>query len=282
VRRSASVAVVVALLVAGCGGGDKKESASSTPAQRATPAPREPLSVAAKRLERLLPDGDCKPLAKLMLHSVRRGRDVPPSRPPNAAECSFIRREAAVDLKGFKVSRVREFGPAALVEGSGAHAGGGSVVGTLWALDVDRSWKLLYNAILRPQIGMKPRPGFETNARAFVGAVAARNCNLIWRLLNVGSRFVRGADGDRALFCRQFLPAYKEKRNGIADLGANPGVRPKLLGATRDIAYFGLDLKSGRYLVAALTGRLGGIANAEQKDHVDPSVLELVTIRRPR
>jgi hypothetical protein len=192
-----------------------------------------------------------------------------------------MRHEAAFDLKGFKVAQVRQFGPTGVVEGSGDHTDRGQVVGTLWALDVDRSWKLLFNAILRRQVGVKPRPGFEANARGFVAAVAARNCDLIWSGLNVGSRFVRAANGHKSTFCRQFLPAYKDKGNGIADLGANPDARPEPLGATRDIAFFGLGLKSGRYLVLALTGRLGGIANAEQKQHVDPSVLELVTVRRP-
>ena len=33
-------------------------------------------------------------------------------------------------------------------------------------------------------------------------------------------------------------------------------------------------------MVLVLTGRLGGIADSEQKEHDNPSVLELVTLRR--
>lgn len=56
---------------------------------------------------------------------------------------------------------------------------------------------------------------------------------------------------------------------------------PVKLGAIRDVAFFGVPLRSGRYMVAVLAGRLGGIANAEQKFHGDPSVIEFVTVRRP-
>jgi hypothetical protein len=217
-----------------------------------------------------------------MLHSVRRGRDVSPSKPPTAEECGFIRREISVDLQGFKVRKVKQFGPAGVVEGSGARTRKGMVVGTIWTLDVDRSWRVIFDAILRPQIGVPPRSGFDINARGFVGSVVTRNCPLIWQGLNVASRFVRQAAGRRATFCRQFLPAYKQKGNGIADLGANRDVKPDRLGAIRDFGFFGLNLESGRYLVLVLGGRVGGIADAEQKDHVDPSVLELLSVRRPR
>jgi hypothetical protein len=272
-------ALATALMAAGCGGGHDNTAPATTAG--GPPKPKEPLAAAAKRLERALPTRDCKQLGALMLHSVRRGLNVPPSKPPTAAECKFILREARVDLEGFKVARVRQFGPAGMVEGSGPRARGKNVIGTVWSMDVDRSWKLLFDAILRPQIGVRPRPGFENNARAFVAAVLTRNCPLVFRGLNVASRFVRAANGHRATFCRQFLPAYKAKGNGIADLAANPDVKPEQLGATRDISFFGLDLKSGRYMVLTLAGRVGGIADAEQKDHADPSVFELLTVRRP-
>src|SRR4051812_7050836 len=99
-----AVAVVIAVLVAGCGGGGEK--AAPTKAS-GSPKPSEPLAAAAERLERVAPTGDCKQLAKLMLHSVRRGRRVAPSKPPTRAECTFIRQEARLDLDRFKVKKVR-------------------------------------------------------------------------------------------------------------------------------------------------------------------------------
>jgi hypothetical protein len=274
-----AVAAAAAVL-GGCGGGG---DATTTTTTSGPPKPSERLGAAAKRLEEALPGGDCRTLGRLMLHSVRRGVNVSPHRPPAREECAFIRGEAALDLKGFRVTKVRQFGPAGVVEGAGAKARQGYVVGTIWALDVDGSWKLLYNAILRPQIGVPPRsPNLAGNASRFVHAVATRDCATFWRLLNVGSRFVRSADGHEATFCKNIAATYKQKAGGIAEIASDPGAKPKELGATGDIGFFGLGLKSGRYLVLTLTGRIGGIANAEQKDHEDPSALELVSVRLPR
>jgi hypothetical protein len=280
------VVAAATALVAGCGGSDgddeKTGSAKSAPATASGPKPNEPLAAAAKRLERDLAGGDCKPLARLMLHSVRRGKDVDPATPPTKEECAFIRSERSRELRGFRVSKVRQFGPAGVAEGTGANSRLGEVVGTVWALDVDGSWKLLYDAILRQQIGVPPRSAdFGTNARKFVRAMATRDCDTFWRLLNVGSRFVRSANGHKATFCKSIAATYKEKAGGIADVAADPSAKPEELGATRDIGLYGVDLKSGRYLVLMLAGRIGGIADAEQKEHDDPSALELVTVRRP-
>jgi hypothetical protein len=214
-----------------------------------------------------------------MMHSITRGHDVPPSKPPTPAECRFISTEITRELPGFKVTQVRQFGPAGVVEGSATKAKGGLVVGTTWGLDTDGSWKLLYTFILRKQIGIPPRV-FEPAAKAFVAALQSRDCGRIWRSLNVGSRFVRSANGQKPAFCKSFLPAYRDKRNGIADLAAHPA-KPTELGAVRDLAFYGLDLSSGRYMVFLLAGRIGGIADNEQPQHGDPSVLEFLTVRQP-
>jgi hypothetical protein len=273
-----------AALLAGCGGadggggdGEKKPVATKT----AAPKAKEPLAAAARRLERALPSGDCKRLAPLMLHSVRRGKNVDPAKPPAREECRFISTEITRDLKGFKVTKVQEFGPAGFAEGTTKRVRRGEAVGTLWALDTDRSWKLLYDATLRTQTGFPPNPGFDANARTFVGAVARRDCDGMWLLFNVGSRFVRSVNGKKARFCKQVAPAYKDKGNGFADVAADGNAKPQKLGAVRDVAFFAVRLRSGRYMVAAMAGRFGGIADAEQKYHGDPSVIEFLTVRRP-
>jgi hypothetical protein len=273
----------VAALLVGCGGGGSGSSTGTSTRTTASgpPKPEEPLAAAAKRLERELAVGHCKPLARLMLHSVRRGRNVDPATPPTKEECAFIRSEAGRELKGFKLTKVQQFGPTGVTEATGANARSGAVVGSLWALDVDRSWKLLYDAILRPQIGVPSSRDFGSNARRLVQAIGARDCDTFWRLLNVGSRFVRTSDGHKATFCKSIKATIRQKAGGIADLAANPGAAPKQLGTTRDIGFFGVELKSGRYVVLALTGRLGGIADAEQKQHDDPSALEIVSARLP-
>jgi hypothetical protein len=277
--RTCLAAAATMALLGGCGGSDSTHT-RTTPA--GPPRPKEPLQAAAKRLEEALPGGDCKTLAPLMLHSVRRGVNVSPSKPPIKVECDFIRKEQAQDLKGFKVTKVRQFGPSGVVDGSGAGRGPNEVVGTIWALDVDGSWRLLFDAILRPQVGVPPRlPHPAASASRFVHAIGTRDCGTFWRLLNVGSRFVRAANGQKATFCKNIALTYKQKAGGIADIASDPAAKPTELGATGDIALYGLGLKSGRYMVLALTGRIGGIADAEQKDHEHPSVLETVSVRRP-
>jgi hypothetical protein len=281
--RTCLAAVAATALVGGCGGGNSTQT--HTPARTTVagpPKPKEPLKAAAKRLERALPGGDCRTLAPLMLHSVRRGVNVSPSKPPVKVECDFIRKEQAGDLKGFRVSKVRQFGPSGVVDGRGAGRGPNEVVGSIWALDVDGSWRLVFDAILRPQVGVPPQlPHAAASANRFVRAIGTRDCDTFWRLLNVGARFVRAANGQRARFCKNIAATYKQKAGGIADIATDPSAKPRELGATGDIALYGLSLKSGRYLVFALTGRIGGIADAEQKDHEHPSVLEIVSVRLP-
>ena len=272
-KRACLVALVA---VAGCGGGDDAKEETSP----AKPKPgQEPLSAAARRLQRVLPTRDCKQLAKLMLHSVRRGRDVPPSKPPTPAECRFIATEITRELPGFKVRTVRQFVPTGFVEGTGSKLPQGFVVGTLWIRDTDGAWKMIYSAFTREQIGFPPRVN-KPVAAGFVRAIRSRNCRRIWRYLNVGSRFVRGANGKEAAFCKVFLPAFKDKGNGIADLAAHPA-KPRELGAVRDFAFYELDLSSGRGMVFLLSGRIKAGADKEQAQHYDPSVLEFLTVRRP-
>ena len=270
----------------GCGGGGSGSSsntAAPSPEKRFAGAPtaKEPLAAAVHRLERALPSGQCRRLAPLLLHSIRRGKGVDAAAPPTAQECNFIRTEITRDLTGFKATSIRQFGPAGFAEGTGDEQGSAERIATLWSLDVDGSWRVVFNMTVREQLGFPPNPGLGTNARAFFVAAQRRQCAAMWRLLNVGSRFVRSSGGDQARFCASVRPAYKEKGNGFADLAKNPDAKPVELGSTRDVGFYGLSLRSGRYMVATLTGRLGGIANDEQRFHGDPSVLELVTVKRP-
>jgi hypothetical protein len=278
------VAAAAAALLVGCGGGGGDDSRTGTATQTTVsgpPKPKEPLAAAAKRLDRELAAGKCKPLARLMLHSVLRGRNVDPAAPPTKEECAFIRNEAGRELKGFKLTKVQQFGPTGVTEAKGANRRPAEVVGSLWALDVDGSWKLLYDAILRPQIGVPSARDFGSNARRLVHAIATNDCDTFWRLLNVGSRFVRTSNGHKAAFCKSIKETIRRKEGGIAELASDRSANPKELGTTRDIGFFGVELKSGRYMVLALTGRLGGIADAEQTQHDDTSALEIVSARLP-
>jgi hypothetical protein len=275
-----AVAACALALLAGCGGGDGGGEKGAVK-QGGPPRAKEPVVAAATRLGRAVPRADCRALAPLMLHSASRGTE--PTTAPTARECKYVEREARNELAGFKVRKAEEFGPAALTEGTGDNPRPGEVVGVIWVLDRDGSWKAVYDAVFRPQIGVRPTYGARTdaNARGFVQAVAARDCDRLWRLLNVGSRFVRGQGGDRRRFCAGLPPVYRDPKPAFAQIAKHPTATPTRLGSTRDIGFFALELTNGRYMVMVMAGRLGGIADAEQKQHDDPTVLDVLTLRRP-
>ena len=274
----AAVASTVAL-IAGCGGDGSGEKTAARPSS--APKANEPLADAAGRLQRAVAGGGCKELAPLMLHSVPSG--LPPGAPPRKSDCRYLTYEADAVLRGFRPTKTQDFGAAGLTEGTGDRARHGAVIGVVWARDWDGSWKVVYDAVFRPQIGLRAAyPAADTNARAFVTAIAARSCDAIWALLNVGARFVRNSAGRKAKFCKVIAPFYRDPKNAFAQIRADREAVPRRLGSSRDISFYGLGLKNGRYFVLVLAGRLGGIADAEQKQHLNPSVLEFLTVRPPR
>jgi hypothetical protein len=284
VRRTAllPLAASVAIAIAGCGdgGGDEPKPAQATGAP--APAANEPLDAAAKRLQAALPRGDCKELIGVMIHSIERGL-TKPGAPPKPSECRLMRREARNELHGYRVTKVKELGVAGFSEGTGARAPKGEVVGVVWLLDSDGSWKAIFDAIFRPQIGPPPEhtADADQNARGFVTALRAADCPLIWRGLNVASRFVRGDAGSRESFCRATTKLYRDPKSAFAQIKADPDAAPKLLGRTRDFSFYSLELRNGRYMALVVAGALGGIANGELRQHVNPSVLEFLTVRQP-
>jgi hypothetical protein len=274
-----SALVAVATMLAGCGGGT---GASKTTAGT-RPEPKEPLSAAAHRLERALPRRDCKELIGLMLHSVQRGGTAPDA-PPTKRECAYVKTEAANQLRGFHVTKVSAFGPAGFAEGSGRSARPGFVIGVVWLLDSDGSWKAGYQATYRPQIGVPPRfaAQADANARRLLAAVKAGNCAELWRVLNVVSRFVRTSAGQRDRFCRTLPATYRDAKTAFAQIKAGPAPTLETLGRTRDFAFYGVRLANGRYLDLVLSGPLANIAPRELPQHDNPSVLEFVTVRPAR
>ncbi|MEA2353397.1 MAG: hypothetical protein QOJ14_1811 [Thermoleophilaceae bacterium] len=282
-QRGLAAALVAAVVLAGCGGGGnaEKEKPARAPGASA-PSGQELLATTASRLERALPARDCRVLGRLMLHSAPRAAE--PDTPPTAEECKRIRTDAGNELAGFRAVRSVAYGSGGFTEGSGHNRRAGEVVGVIWARDRDGSWKAVYDAIFRKQLGVAPAYGqtADRNAGLFVRAVAGGDCDGMWRYLNVGSRFVGGNRGDRSAFCRAITPQYKDAASAFAQIKADPGARPRSLGATRDIAFYGLRLRNGREMLIVLSGRLGGTVDIhEQTQHDNPSVLEFVTVRRP-
>jgi hypothetical protein len=212
--RVIAVLLVLLTFVSGCGGGKTPAHAPATASARpAVPQPREPLAAAAQRLERALPGGRCEPLAALMLHSVVRGQDFRPADPPTDEECRYVRREARTLLKRFTVQRVVERGPAGVTEGKPRP--NGDAIELIWVRDTDGSWKQLDGSYYRPQNGYPPeRARFDSAAAAFVAGVKARDCDRMWRRLNVASRFVRSVDGRRGAFCKSIAQTFRLKAGG--------------------------------------------------------------------
>lgn len=284
-RASAALVLVV---LAGCGGGggdggtDARKPTQAPSPQPTRPQAKEPLAAAAKRLERELPGGDCKVLIHLMLHSVQRG--TAPDAPPTRSDCDYIKREATGPLAGFKVTKVREFGPAGFSEGSGANAHPGFPVGIVWLLDDDGSWKLSYQASFRRQIGVAPALAAraDDNARRLLDAIRAPNCADLWRGLNLSSRLVRGEAGHRASFCRRLPAVYKDPKTAFAQIKADAAPVLEALGQTRDFSFYGLSLANGRYLDLVMSGPLVDPHSPQLKQHENPSALELLTVRQPR
>jgi hypothetical protein len=280
-RHAALAALAAALLVAGCGDGGGDSTQTKAPVASA-PAANEPLADAATRLERTVPGRDCRALGRLILHSARRAAE--PDTPPTTSECNQLRLLKRGDLAGFRARRSVRFGAGGFTEGSADAPRPGEVEGVVWALDRDGSWKAVYDAVFRRQIGLPPeyRKTADLNAARFVRAVADADCDGMWRLLNLGSRFVDGNHGDERVLCRAILPQYADPKSAFAQIKADPKAAPRRLGATRDIAFYGLELRNGRYMLIVLAGRLGGRFDIrQQKQHDNPSVLEFLTVRRP-
>jgi hypothetical protein len=269
------------LVLAGCGGGETHgtTSASSAPSAESSPKPKEKLSAAAKRLELALPRGNCKVLIKLMLHSLQRR--TTPDAPPTSGDCAYIRK-VRNQLRGFHLTKAREFGPAGFSEGTGANVPHDGVAGIVWLLDSDGSWKATHQGIFRSQLDTAPvlTARADANARRLVQGLKTGNCAALWRVLNPNSRFVLSSNGQRARFCRTLPPTYRDKGTAFAQVKAEGGAAVETLGRTHDFDFYAVRLKNGRYMDMVLSGQLPGVPRAQLEQHDNPTVLELVTVRQ--
>lgn len=286
--RSLAAAAVSLALVAGCGGDDDKKSDSNAGTTRAESAQAAPpkangtLEAAAEDLERAVASGDCKALAARLLHSSARGPGVEPADPPTAEECDRLKLITRDVLEGYRFDKAQEFGPAGITEGSGANARKGEVVANAWELDRDGTWKTDVMGFFRRQIGTEPplSTNFEASVRKF--ALAARNgdCETFWELLHPASRLVTARKGDMVKLCNDVADSYRDRDSALHDMAADESAEPEPLGQTRDMGFYGLKLKSGRYMVFVLWTELkNDVPYARGHDY--PAVIDYLSQTQP-
>jgi hypothetical protein len=280
-------ALAALALLAGCGGDDGSDR-GPTAASRGEAAPAKPpkangtLEAAARDLEKAVASGDCRALAARLLHSSSRGSDAEPTDPPTPEECDRLAKVRGDVLEGYRFKKAQEFGPAGITEGGGTNARKGEVVANAWVLDRDGSWKADVWAYFSPQIGTEPKlsTNFEASVRKF--AVAGRNgdCDTFWELLHPAGRLVAARKGDQAGLCSEVAESYHDPHSALHDMASDESAEPELLGQTRDMGFYGLRLKSGRYMVFVLWTELkGDIPYARGHDY--PAVIDYMTLTEP-
>jgi hypothetical protein len=274
---------------AGCGGDDdeeKPDAGRKGGAATGAPKPKEPLKAIIPGLEKAIASGDCRELVRYGSPSSTRSRpDAGPDDPPTRTECTQLRQFQRA-LRSFRGGKVAQFGTAGVIDGKDELVPG-KIMSTAWTTDTDGSWKALFFTGIEPQVGRRPEPGtdseFDAVARRWVAAAKKGDCKLLWRLSESESRFVSNSGGDRAKYCRAVAATRKgRKPHTLKDLADSPEVRPKRLGATPNVAFYGLSFPNGRYVTLDVTTVGEAVPANARRGHVSPGVEDYVVNRNPR
>jgi hypothetical protein len=238
-RATAAAALMVsgAAALPGCGGGDDPERGGSTqsahPAAVSQPVARRPIASEIGPFTRAVGAQSCRAYQPLRSSFIRRR---PPGSPATAAECRGDGGLAA--LRGYAVDRAAQFKTGAVMEGPGA---GAKRQWTIWVLDGDGRFRFTGVSGATAQVGTPfgKRTEAETVAARFVRSIRRRDCAAMQELFSpVGSRLVTGLGSTRAA-CRAVLNG----RFVAPAVRSTPGLRPELLGGTRDLAFVGLPTR---------------------------------------
>jgi hypothetical protein len=288
-RRRLPVALaVLAGAMAGCGGDDdeKPSGGGKKAAAAGAPKPKEPLKAVLPRFEKVLQSGDCRDLVRYGSPSSTRSRpNARPDDPPTRTECRELQRFQRA-LRGFRSGKVAEFGTAGVVDGKDEIAPG-KVASTAWTIDTDGSWRVVFFTGIEPQVGKRPKPStasdFDAVARQWVEAAKKGDCKALWRLSEAESRFVRNAGGDRAKYCRAVSGVRKGREpHTIKDFAQSPDARPEHLGATPNVAFYGVRFPSGRYVTLDVTTVGEAVPAKLRRGHASPGIENYVVNRNPR
>ena len=273
-------------LLAGCGDDDKKETKPAKAAKTAEPPKaKESLQAAADELSETIASGsDCQKMFERMIPASLRGPTVKAGDPPKPEECKH-NKPLFDQVAGFKPTKVQEFGPVGVVEGSGENVSKGNIVASTWVVDQDGEWRMFTAGDYDPQIGVKPLPAtnFDEVAEQFVVAARKGDCATFFKLADPYSRFVVGLKNDEVKFCNTVADSYRSPTSALHDLAADPNAKPEKLGETLDYGFFAVKMSSGRYWVILIGTRSEGEIPAKlAKGHPGKvNVVDYITLTRP-
>ena len=257
-RLPLSAAWLVVFALAGCGGEDE-DGATVTIAKQ--PEPAAPLSEQLTTFERAVAKPHCG-LAVQVIHPVLFTDPEHPDSFRNCEDAQFpVRAEA-----GVTVTDSAEYGTGALVDTELD----GNKESLIWALDASGRFKWTGAFVRATQVGTDPdsESDFEDQAVAFVDALRDGDCTAAHATIDKGSRLDYG---DEATFCKKFADTF-ESPGGLAErLRDDPDAVPVPLGATREVAFYGLSTEP--------TGYRTLIVGVSDPNH-EPRVLDVVPVER--
>jgi hypothetical protein len=239
-----AIACAAGIAVSGCGGGGGGGVAQ--------PKPVEPISAVVPKFNKAIADQSCAGIEALTFSQTRV--NTTPGAPVLPIECQRVKAALAA-TKDWRFDKSAEYGTAAIMEGpypkkppKGAPAHG--VLVAIFILDRDRRFRSVVFQPADPQIGTKPSKAAEDNgknANAILDAVRSRDCKKATPLISPQQTIARG--GTRMAACK----AIAEGHIFAPALRATKGAKAKLLGATRDIHFYGVATKKTYFTLIMVT-----------------------------
>lgn len=239
------IAAALAAL-AGCGGSSGGDPSSG---DSSTPQPQEPIGQRIPAFERAAAGLDCDDALEVVHPALLPQPESGASEPNCDAAVDVVR-----SVRGFRATDSQDFGTAAVVDG----AANGSVVSLIWALDDEGQLKWIGGTHSRPEVGTERQDSVEYNrgAKAFLEALRADDCEAAFKAIAPHARL---AYGGRKEFCDKSEDTFTATAEGFGSrLKADPDAELVPLGATRDMAFYGVATKPAGYRTVITNGSREG------------------------
>ena len=243
------------------------------------PEAKQSIQKTVKQLKKSLKSGKCQALGKVLQHSSARANPNDPAKPVKPStkftsdECSSISKFAD-GLDGFRPEKSQAYGTGAIVQGTKD----GDPFVMVFALDVDGKYKAVSSGPLTPQIGTTSTLDYDGSITAWLTAIKTANCNESWRTFTVDSPYVtsRANAGGATKWCTDVKASVDRGSGRVFDLVGDTE-DPEQFGALQDIAFYGIQTASGRYVTVIMFSEPGAEA-----EHANPGVFEFVSSRLPK